>query len=450
MAITEPADNAPAYTYTEPIRQAIRRANELTDDATGRIPIVRLGANSGGATKYLNGDGTFSVPSGTGGGTTVPRTVFLTDPPSGSGLSAVLANGTDERSKVQAALDYVETTWGSGLVIGPYDTSVKINSGITIPTKVSLLDTKLDCTGMTGSGFAITVNDNDNMPLYNVKLTGPGKTSTVKGINVIGTGLEFQRVEIRYFGVNIDLSTNNTYINDFVKCAIGESNLCVRQDFSATGANNAGEKTVFHRCAFFNSGDIFYVTNNQGGVFVSECSLDYSTRMGYFSTSHIFFIGSHIESNFVTTPNGYFFEPAFEARVHFTGCNFMMGSTGGEGLRYIIRPNTGPSVNGKGRVIFDPTCTAYFVDTTSTGQQRWAEELIWIDPNTTAKTFQSPFVSNWNVITAQPGRYQGDTQAQDRITVSTGFSGGAQNGQVTVTAPATVPAGTWLPVKVRF
>lgn len=455
MAIAIPPDNALPYTYTQPIRDAIARVNALTDDATGRVPIVRIGSNSGGTTKYLNGDGDFTVPATGGGGSgglpAAAHTVYLTDPPSGSGLSAVLANGTDERAKVQAALDYVDTTWGSGYVIGPIGSTVKINTGITIPTKVQLRDmSDLDCTGMTGTGFAITVNDTDFMPLYNVVMRGPGKTSTVRGLLVQGTGLVFERLQIRYFGTNVDLKSNNTYVNTFNNFAIGESNLCVNQDLSSSGATNSGERTVFSNGAFFNSGDIFYITNNQGGVFVNNCSLDYSARMGYFSDSHVFFTNCHVESNFVTTPNGYFFEPAFQTRVQFTSCNFMMGSTGGEGLRFIVRPNTSPSTNGRGRVIFSPTCTAYFVDTTHTGQQRWAEELVWIDPSTTAKTFESPFVSNWNVITARPGRYQGDVQGQATVTVSTGFSAGAQNGQVTVTAPATVPAGQFLPVRIDF
>lgn len=455
MAISIPADNAAPYTYTQPIRDSITRVNALTDDVTGRVPVVRLGSNSGGSTKYLNGDGDFTVPATGGGGTTglppAARTVYLTDPPSGSGLSAVLANGTDERAKVQAALDYVDTTWGSGYVIGPIGSTVKINTGITIPTKVQLRDmSDLDCTSMTGTGFAITVNDSDFAPIYNVTMRGPSKSSTVRGLLVQGTGLLFDRIAIRYFGTDVDLSTNNTYINTFSNFAIGESNRCINQDFSTSGANNSGEKTVFNNGAFFNSNDIFYVTNNQGGVFVNNCSLDYSSRMGYFTTAHIFFKSCHIESNFVTTSSGYFFEPAFECRLQFTACNFMMGSTGGEGLRFIIRPNTGPSTNGRGRVIFDPTCTAYFVDTTHTGQQRWAEELVWIDPTTTAKTFETPFVSNWNVITARPGRYQGDVQGQATVTVTTGFSSGAQNGSVTVTAPTTVPAGTWLPVRIDF
>jgi len=408
MPITKPADNAAAYTWTQPIRDAIGQVNES-------------------------------------------RAIYLADPPDASGLSAVVADGsTNDRAAIQAAIDYVDTTWGSGYVIGPAGSTMKCNSGITLPTngKVQLRDCILDCTSMTGSGFAITVNDTDFAPLYNVKLTGPAKNSTVKGLSVSGTGQRFERVEIRYFGVDLDMTFNDTYINTFVQCALGESDLVVRQDL-ATGITNSGEKTVFRDCAFFNSGKIFHVTNNNGGLFVDGCSLDYSAEMGYLSTTHAWFTNCHVESTFVATPNGWLFEPAFEARVNFTACNFIMGSTGGEGLRYIIRPNTGPSVNGKGRVLWS-NCAAYFVDTSSTGQQRFSDELVWIDPSTSAKTFESPFVSNWGPISAEPGRYQGDTQAQATITVSTGFSSGAQNGQVTVTAPASVPGGTYLPVRIKF
>lgn len=406
MPITEPADDAAAYTWTAPIRDVIGIAN-------------------------------------------AERTIYLTAPPSGSGLSDVTAGGTDERAKVQAALDYVDTTWGSGYVVGPMGATVKCDTGITIPAGVQLRDTRLDFSAMTGTGFAVTVNDTDFAPLCNVRLDGPGKTSTVKGLSVSGTGQRFERVQIRYFGRDLDLAHSDTYINTFVGCAIGESNMCVYQDLTAAGASNAGEKTIFQDCAFFNSAQILQVTNNQGGLFLRGCSLDYSTLMGYFSDSHVFFTDCHIESNFVTSTNGWFFEPAFEARLSFTACNFIMGSTGGEGLRYILKPSTGPSVNGKGRVMWSD-CTAYFVDTGHTGQQRFSDELVWIDPSTTAKTFETPFVSNWGVVTAHPGRYQGDTQAQATVAVSTGFSAGSQNGQVTVTAPATVTAGTYLPVRIKF
>jgi len=455
VAITQPADDAAPYTYTQPIRDAIGRVNTLTDDGDAavpkRIPVDTLATGTPTGSKFLRDDRTWQLPpsAGSGGVPAAARTVYLTDPPAGSGLSAVLANNTDERAKVQAALDYVDATWSSGTVIGPIGSTVKINSGITIPTQVQLQNTKLDASSMTGTGFAITVNDSDFAPLYNVRLDGPGRSSTVKGLSVSGTGQRFEQVAIRYFGRNLDVAHSNTYINTFVQCAIGESDLCVYQDLTAAGATNAGEKTIFEDCAFFNSAQIFQVTNNQGGVFIKGCSLDYAALMGYFADSHVFLTDSHIESNAVTTPSGYFFEPAFQTRLSFTACNFIMGSTGGEGLRFIIRPNTGPSVNGKGRVQW-ATCDAYFVDTSHNGQQRFSDELMWIDPSTTAKTFETPFISNWGPVTADTGRYQGDTHAQATVVVSTGFSAGAQNGQVTVTAPSTVTAGTYLPVRITF
>lgn len=388
--------------------------------------------------------------SGSGGVPAAARTVYLTDPPSGSGLSAIAANGsTNDRAAVQAALDYVDATWGSGYVIGPIGSTVKCNTGITIPNKVQLRDIILDFTSMTGTATAITVNDTDFMPLYNVKATGPGKTSAVTGVSVTGVGCRFERLELRTFFRNVDLAHTDTYINTFVQCAIGEAGTCVYQDIAAAGASNAGEKTIFRDSTFFNSNKVLQITNNQGGVFFDGCSFDYSAEMGYISTSHVFFTNCHIESTYVATPNGYLFEPAYEARLSFTACNFIMGSTGGEGLRFIIKSNTGPSVNGRGRVLF-ADCMAYFVDTSHNGQQRFSEELVWIDGGSSSKTFETPFVSNWNPVTARPGAYQGDTQAQATVTVSTGFSSGAQNGQVTVTGTGTVTGGTYLPVSIKF
>lgn len=406
MPITKPADNAAAYSWTPMVRDVIGQVNAA-------------------------------------------RTIYLTDPPSESGLSAVLANGTNERTKVQAALDYVDSTWGYGTVVGPVGSTVKIDTGITVPTKVQLRDAIFDPSGMTGTGAAITVNDSDFAPLYNVKMTGPGKTSGITGVSVSGTGQRFERLELRNFVRNVDLAHSDTYINTFVGCAIGDAGTCVYQDLSAAGSTNAGERTIFRDCAFFNSDKCLQITNNQGGVFFDGCSMDYCTTMGYISTSHVFFTNTHIESNFVTTGSGYLFEPANDARLSFTACNFIMGSTGGEGLRYILRPNTGPATNGSGRVQWSD-CMAYFVDTAHNGKQRFSDELVWINGGTSSTTFETPFVSNWGVISAEPGRYQGDTQAQATITVSTGFSAGAQNGQVTVTSPSTVTGGTFLPVRIKF
>ena len=71
MAILEPADNAAPYTYTEPIRQSIRRGNELTDDADTntpkRIPVGVLATGTPTGSKFMRDDRTWAVPPGTGG-----------------------------------------------------------------------------------------------------------------------------------------------------------------------------------------------------------------------------------------------------------------------------------------------------------------------------------------------------------------------------------------------
>ena len=378
------------------------------------------------------------------------RVVYLTAPPVGSGLSAIAANGsTNDRAAIQAALDYVDSTWGAGTVIGPVGTTVKCNSGITIPTKVQLRDLTLDCTSMS-TGPAITVNDTDSVPLYNVKVTGPGDGSSVDCLDVTGVGLRFERLEIREFRRNVDLANENTYINTFIQCAIGEANVCVYQDLSAVGATNSGEKTVFRDCTFFNSTQVLQVTNNQGGMFLDGCSLDYSALMGYVSSSHVFFDSCHVESNFVTTPNGYFFEPAFEARLSFNGCNFMMGSTGGEGLRFIIKPTTGPSVYTKGRVTYSG-CMAYFVDTSSTGRQRFDDELQFIEQTATTVVFETPFVSKWGPVSVNVAANDGDIYREVNVAPTIDRDGsGYITGEITVTASAAPGSGNYLPVRIKF
>lgn len=74
MAITQPADNAAPYTYTQPIRDSIARVNALTDDADAanpkRIPIAALGTGTPDGTKFLRDDRIWAVPPGAGGGST--------------------------------------------------------------------------------------------------------------------------------------------------------------------------------------------------------------------------------------------------------------------------------------------------------------------------------------------------------------------------------------------
>lgn len=382
------------------------------------------------------------------------QTVRADNPPTGSGLTALSADGsTDDRGRLQAMLDYVDSTWGSGQVVLPPGRTIKVNSGISLAAGVQLValeQTVLNFSALTGTSTAVTVNDTDFTPLVGVKLVGPGKSSTVTGLSVSGTGQTFDRITVREFGTAVNLAHNNTYINRFIGCDIGESGLCVNQDLFDAGATNAGERTVFTGCAFFNSDQFINVQSNQGGLFFTNCSVDYCKDYGLTNDSHVIFTGCHLESNYsTTTPNSYMFNPGYENRLVFTGCNFIMSAVGGEGLRFIINPASAPSNVTKGRVLFD-NCLAYFIDSGHTGQQRFSEEFLQIAGSTTSLSFETPFVSNWSPVTAMPGANQGDTQAQATVTAAISRSGSTVTGSVTITAPSTVTGGTVLPVRIKF
>lgn len=91
MAIALPADDAAPYTYTQPIRDAIDRVNQLTDDADARspkrIPTAALGSGAANSTTFLRGDRTFAVPP-TGG--TAGAVVFSADTSGATSVSTAL------------------------------------------------------------------------------------------------------------------------------------------------------------------------------------------------------------------------------------------------------------------------------------------------------------------------------------------------------------------------
>lgn len=75
MPISQPPDNAAPYTWTQPIRDSIGRASDLTDDADSatpkRIPVAVLGTGTPTGSKYLRDDRTWNVPPGGSVATTV-------------------------------------------------------------------------------------------------------------------------------------------------------------------------------------------------------------------------------------------------------------------------------------------------------------------------------------------------------------------------------------------
>lgn len=393
-----------------------------------------------------------------GGGTAGDRTVYATNPPTGSGLTAVVTGGaTSQTANLQDQLDYVDSEYGGGYVVGAGITSIVCHTGLVIPAGVQLRDITLDF-GNLASGSAITCDDTGRTPLSGVKLTGPGSGTSRVGIDVTGARCDYEQIQIFDFGTGVKVTNEDTYIITFRGGWMGSCGEIIDADFDTAGTGNAGEGIRFEGITFDNSSVICTASADGLSLFFDRCSLDYSTVYLYASNCNVFYNMCHFETKNFASTNGWLFQLHNNAKVSFANSKFILGSDGttntalgNAGLYHIIDPSTGPANYGDGAIMWD-NCDAYIVGplVTDTGIQR-TTQLVVIPPGLTSATIRTPFATKWAPVTALPAWNDGDGygtgQAVPRVVVA---KDGSNNVTGLVTVSVASAPGADLPIRVIF
>lgn len=411
-----------------------------TDDAAGNRTLV-------------------TIPGATGGGSAIPNVVWAAAPPSGSGLNAVAANGsTNDAATVQAHLDYVKSTWGSGVLVLPAGKTLKMNSGITIPTKVRLDHTgaTLDFSALsTTTGVAITINDSDWCPLVGSggliigpsgdPRTTPTNTADVSiGVKVTGARLDIIGLNVRSFGRGVRTSYSNTWSLTFRGGGIYQCYYNIWADNDADVASNAGESIVFDGLTIYNAVKGMRICGNGVSAFFNHCRIDYLlTRFGEIEDARVHFTNCHIEVG--NTQIAYLFDVDKNAHVDFSNTYVLMGAGSPNITHFLFNPAKVPWNINFGGARFANT-KIFYVNPSGTNSEQRSELMVDFPSGTTTSTFHTPYPIRWGPVTAEfcstdSSRVGNFDQAYVTWT-------DAATGNITVTASAS--AGFTRKVRVKF
>jgi hypothetical protein len=465
MAITEPPDNAPAYTYTDPIRQGIRRANELTDDADGstpkRVPVAVLATGTPTGAKYLRDDRTWQLPPGSSSGMTqknwedAHRAILSWNPSTESGLTALAVNAsTNDAPAAQAQMNYLNSTYGAGARLFVRGGTSNMNAALTKPTGIQILGTELSRWDFwfAGNVVCLTVTDDNFTPIRGLKITGnqtgsngttPNTTTSV-GMSVTGARLNFEDMLIQGFNYGLDVTNDNTYLHNYDRCYWDNCKTAINADlgnsFGAAGTanSNSGERMNFRGCIIANSGTGFLASASGLGMHFSHTSIDYTRVFGRIQDAHVFFENCHLETVNGTTPNTYLFDLNAASRFTMVACNFIMG---GAGVYYVV--NTATASPGVYAMAKFEGCHAYYVVPAAVTQTRteFSEPVVAVTTGATTVTVPSFFITKWNAISVQVVAWNGNPAANVTARITTIDH---TNGTVTVTLSAAAPANTYI------
>lgn len=393
--------------------------------ATANDTVARLAVGSSG--QVLKADSTTSTglvwgAASAGGG--APQTIDALAPPSGSGLTAIAANGTtNDATTLQAQINYVNSTWGEGRILLP-GSSIKCNSGLTGLGFTQLIGqgkerTTLDFSGAGTSVLAIdSTGNSSNSPVENLLLLGPNTgdkltypTNTSTGVRMAGVPARLDHVRITNFFKGVDSTNANSFFHTLFDVHIGYAG--VAWDLNGGATNNGGtipsefgERMNFIDGSIFNSQIGIDIDKSGIGCFVSHSSLDYLGLVARIIDGFFMVTECHIETGYAPSGNGnwgavnrYIIDASFEARMAFSNTRFEVRD---DGVFQVLTPNAGPAVYNSGHARFS-NCTWYGQMPNLEKRQYQSKDMVfWAASDGATKTVRSPFATKWNTIRAYP------------------------------------------------
>lgn len=382
---------AGSKTFSSPVSIASPTANGHA--ATKSYVDTQISTASGGS-----GSGSPTVANG--------QTIHADNVPSNSGLSNVAAdNSTDDAATLQAQLNYIKSTWGGGTLVLPSAKTMRIQSGLSLPSNVRIIGDRTSLLRYEKtSGAAITVNDGSRTPLAGFRLFGPssGGPGSSVGIDISGARNTFRELEIRYFYRGLNLVNDDTYINTFESMMIGNCTMCVWADIvnvsgSGTSANNSGERTVFNNCLFDNSTQAVYFSAPGSSVFFTNTSIDFVGKFGTLSDVNAGFVNCHLEGNYgaLQSQNSgpkYMFELLYSARVTLTNVIIILAG-GGSPSFMLVKP--GGSA-GSSAYMHLNSVFCYFTGADGSDHNVKSEAVFDIAAGATSFTTYVPWSPTWS------------------------------------------------------
>lgn len=251
----------------------------------------------------------------------------------------------------------------------------------------------------SGAGNVSAITLTTNCRAERLHIIGNGQNSTASiGLDFNGNYINAVDIDVEQFGTGWYGVHNNTYITECDKCHFYNCGLVV--DARIGSVTNSGEMLKFRGGVMANSNVIFQGNGSTNHVVFEGVSLDYSTDFGQFDNGYYFFTDCHLETNSVTTTQGYLFRKINGANVRFENTRIDMS-----GIHLIIDRAT----EGTSGFIEYSGCTAFFTPTAGgSAIVRGSEYQIFVASGGTTTTFDSPFISRTVVSSVAMGLHSGN------------------------------------------
>lgn len=392
------------------------------------------------------------------------RSINAAAPSAESGLTAISANAsTDDSARLQAALNYIKTTYGAGTLVLPPGRTSNVNAPINLPTGVRI---KGDKTARWDFWFSpdgitcLTVNDTDCTPINGLSITGKqfdtntpnANTTTSTGLRITGSGMNFNDLSVRGFNTGVDLTADNTYIINFHQSSFIGNKVGLNVDLAnlwsgrAKETSNSGERITLTDCVIANGDWAWWASGNGVDLHLVNTSTDFCNAYGRINGAHLFAVSSHFEGQYNGTGSGksWAFDATANPRLNFVGCNFVLG---GSAWTHVVNPANGPFNYGAGFVKFS-ACDLYSTRTANAAAANAvhlgsSEAMVPVTTGAITVVVSSPCVNKFGRAKVEVVAADGNPQANVTARI-TGMN--TTDGTLTVTLSGTAPAGTFLEV----